>query len=161
MHVFYVLFEGVTWEIASKLATGTKKYKSTIHRRVQKWIKNGIFEISYNEIVKMYIKENDISELFIDSTDIGNKNMTTKNTYKSFKLKKQALRLTLIGDSNRAPIDYAIDKAHKPDCELGYHFLKNSKLDNKKIITIYGDKGYQMNEQKRKMKRKIKRKRKW
>ena len=75
MHVFYVLFEGVTWEIASKLTT--KKYKSTIHRRVQKWIKKGIFEISYNEIVKTYIKENDINELFIDSTDIGNKNMTT------------------------------------------------------------------------------------
>ena len=52
MHVFYVLFEGVTWEIASKLTTGTKKYKSTIHRRVQKWIKKGIFEISY----KIYLK---------------------------------------------------------------------------------------------------------
>lgn len=30
--IFYVLFEGVSWEIASKLATGKISYKSTIHR---------------------------------------------------------------------------------------------------------------------------------
>ena len=54
--------------------------------------------------------------------------MTTKNTYKSFKFKKQALMLVSTGDSNRVPIDYAIDKAYNPDCELIYYFLKNTKL---------------------------------
>ena len=29
----------------------------------------GIFEISYNEKVKIYIKESNISELFIDTMD--------------------------------------------------------------------------------------------
>lgn len=61
-----------------------------------------------------------INGLYIDSTDIGNKNMTIKNTYKSFKLNKQAIRVIILGDDKRAPIDFSIDKAYKPDCELGY-----------------------------------------
>lgn len=140
----YVLFEGVTWNIASKLVTGVYKYRSTLNRMFNKWIVRGIIHDTYNETVKMYIKSHDIDEVHIDSTDIQNKNISKDYTFKSFKLKKQAIRMTIIGDTNRAPLAYAIDSARKPDSVLGYKLLINTDLKFKHNTKIYGDKGYQM-----------------
>lgn len=148
--IFYVLIEGVTWIIASKLATNEIKYKSSIHRKFLNWIKAGIIKESYDKILSSYIASNPINELYIDSTDIQNKNMTKNKTYKSFKLNKQAIRLTIVGDSNTIPIDYTIRKAHMPDNVLGYEQLINLKAKLKKKTFVYGDKGYQMTAEKRK-----------
>lgn len=79
--------------------------------------------------------------------------MSTNYTYKSFKLKKQALRLTIIGDDNKIPLDYAINSAHLSDAILGYNkpdgLLINTNINaNNNKIHIFGDKGYQFNENK-------------
>lgn len=140
----YVLIEGVTWSIASKLATGSHAYRSTLNRKFNVWVDTGIINDTYNETVNMYLNEHNIDEVHIDSTDIQNKNMPIKHTYKSFKLKKQAIRLTVIGDANRVPLEYSIDAAHKPDNVLGYKLLINTDLKFKKNTKLYGDKGYQM-----------------
>jgi hypothetical protein len=150
MLFFYVLVEGCTWNIASKLATNSYAHKSTIYRRYIKWLDGGIFKQTYDEILNKYLTDRTIDEVHIDSTDIQNKNMSTKHTYKSFKLGKQALRLTVLGDNLRAPIDYRIDKALKPDSVLGYNILINTRLRFKTNTFVFGDKGYQMKDVKRK-----------
>ena len=149
MQFFYVLIEGTTWNVASKIATNCYKNKSTIYRRYIKWLNAGIFKYTYDEILNEYLNDRNIDEIHIDSTDIQNKNMLKKYTYISFKLSKEALRLTIIGDNNRAPIDYAINKAQQPDNVLGYDCLLNTNLEFKKKTFIYGDKGYQMTDIKR------------
>ena len=88
----YVLFEGVTWSVASKLATGVYKYRSTLNRKFNEWVNRGIINDTYNETVNMYLNEHNVDEVHIDSTDIQNKNIPSEYTYKSFKLKKQAIR---------------------------------------------------------------------
>lgn len=148
MLFFYVLVEGHTWNVASKTATGSYKYKSTIYRRYIKWLNAGIIDDTYNEILDKYLKSKDINEVHIDSTDIQNKNMPKDHTYKSFKLSKQACRLTIMGDNNRAPIDYVINKAHQPDNVLGYNFLINTNVKFKTKTFIFGDKGYHMTKEK-------------
>jgi hypothetical protein len=145
--IFYVLLEGVTWEIASKLATNTTSFRSTIHRTYQKWIQRNIFNETYDDLIRLYREITyDDSIYYIDSTDIQNKRMSKNETYKSFKLKKQALRLTLICDCNKIPIDHVVDPAHQTDNVLGYEFLKKTTLNKK--ITICGDKGYIMKQYK-------------
>ena len=142
----YVLFEGVTWSVASKLATGVYKYRSTLNRKFNEWVNRGIINDTYNETVNMYLNEHNVDEVHIDSTDIQNKNIPSEYTYKSFKLKKQAIRLTVIGDLNRVPIEYSIDSAKNPDSVLGYNLLMKTNLKFKKNTKIYADKGYQMKE---------------
>lgn len=148
MPFFYVLIEGVTWKIASKLVTNKHNYSSTLNRRFNKWINVGIFKNTYDDILDEYLKNNDINEVHIDSTDIMNKNLSKKYTYKSFKLSKQAIRLSIIGDNNKAPLDYAINKAEQPDNVLGYDFIMNTNLHFNHKTKIYGDKGYKMNKYK-------------
>ena len=142
--IFYVLLEGVSWEIASKLATNTTSYRSTIHRIYQKWIDRNIFDDTYNDFIQLY-KDTTLDDnvYFIDSTDIQNKRMSKINTYKSFKLKKQAIRLTVICDANKIPISHSVKPAKKTDNILGYELLRDTFLN--KRITMCGDKGYSMN----------------
>ena len=75
MLFFYVLVEGCTWNIASKLATNSYAHKSTIYRRYIKWLDGGIFKQTYDEILNKYLTDRTIDEVHIDSTDIQNKNM--------------------------------------------------------------------------------------
>ena len=98
--IFYVLLEGVTWEFASKLATNSTNFfqKKSLDKRqriyiipfnrtYQKWIDRSIFDNTCNDPVQLYKSTTiDESVYYIDSTDIQNKWMSRKKTYKSFKL---------------------------------------------------------------------------
>lgn len=130
------------------MATGTTKFKSTIHRKYLNWIDRNIISDTYDEILSSYLDKNQIDEVHIDSTDIQNKNMSSNETYKSFKLSKQALRVTIIGDNNRAPLDYAVHPAKQPDNVLGYDMLINTNLKFDKKTNLYADKGYYMTNEK-------------
>jgi hypothetical protein len=147
--IFYVLIEGVSWEIASKLATKTTKYRSTIHRRYMNWVKRGIIAETYDEITTNYLETHQIDEVHIDSTDIQNKNMICSETHKSFKLSKQALRVTIIGDNDGAPLDYVTHPAKQPDNVLGYDMLIHTNLKFNKQTKLYADKGYYMTDAKK------------
>jgi len=149
MPFFYVLIEGVTWSIASQIVTGEYKYRSTLNRRFNHWVTNGVILDTYEELLDKYLNTHNIDELHIDSTDIQNKNMPKEHTYKSFKLSKQSMRLTVIGDNNKAVLDYSIDKAKQPDSVLGYNLLIKNNINMKNKIRVYGDKGYHMTDKKR------------
>lgn len=51
--------------------------------------------------------------------------MLKKHTAKSFKLCKQALRLTIIIDENGIPVEHDISPAKDNDITLGKKYLQN------------------------------------
>lgn len=140
--ILFVLIEGVSWTIASKLATNNYSYDKTINRRFNEWVKSGLFTESYKDLTNKYVNLNKIKELYIDSTDSINKNMPKKHTGKSYKLKKQALRTSIITDEHKIPLCYSVDEANLNDIVLGEKIL--NKLDNRiaKNKNVYADKGY-------------------
>ena len=147
MLFFYVLINGVTWEIASKLIKNTAQYKSTLNRRFNMWVKDGIFSDVYNNILDNYKKNANIYELYIDSTDIMNVNCASKFTYKSNKLHKQAFRLSIIADNNKIPINRSLNKAYNHDSSLGLDLMITTNINKSEKIYVAGDKGYIMDDQ--------------
>jgi hypothetical protein len=144
--ILFVLFEGVSWSIASKLATNNYSYNKTINRRFNEWVNAGIFTKSYDDLIKKYVETNKINNLYIDSTDSINKNMPKKYTGRSYKLKKEALRTSIIIDDKKIPLCYSVDKANLNDITLGEKIL--NKLDNQiaKNKNVYADKGYNLSD---------------
>jgi hypothetical protein len=147
MHFFYVLINGVTWKIASKLSTGNFQYEKTLNRIFNKLSNESIFKNIRDELTSKYINNNVIKNLKIDSTDIINGNCNKKETDRSWKLHKQAIKATFITDSNNIPLSYSLDNPKKHDSKVGYDLILNSKLtkDNSERIYISGDKGYTLN----------------
>jgi hypothetical protein len=126
---------------------GSYKYKSTLNRRFNKLVKDGIIADTYSEIIKKYITENEINELIIDSMDTMNGNCNKLYTDISHKLHKQAVRTTIIGTKNRIPLMYQTDPARKHDSNLGFSLASRLKINDGKIHYLVGDKGYQMNKE--------------
>ena len=62
---FYVLKYGITWKLASKLVFGNYSYRSTLNRRFNQLVSDGIITSTYNEM----INNNEIGDLIIDSID--------------------------------------------------------------------------------------------
>jgi hypothetical protein len=48
--------------------------------------------------------------------------MSRKKTYKSFKLKKQSLRLAILYNNHKIPVKYSVNPAHKTDNDLGTNY---------------------------------------
>lgn len=124
-------------------------YEKTLNRRFNQLIKNNVICNAYNEIQNNYIKNNTIDEVYIVSTDIQNINCNKNDTYKSFKLHKQAMRLSIIADKNRIPLTYSIHPAYNNDSYLGFELAKTLKLNDNKEHYLVGDKGYYMNKLKK------------
>ncbi len=150
MLFFYVLIYGTNWDMASKFISNSYRYRSTLNRFFNYWIKVGIISNSYEKLLNKYISSNDISELVIDSTDIMNGNCSKKETHKSIKLSKQAIRLTVLADKNKIPINYRIDSAKSNDSKLGCKLILESTFKTNNIL-IAGDKGYIINNDNKKL----------
>lgn len=147
--IFYVLKRGVTWTTASELICGNSSKRSTLNRRFNELVEDGIITNVYNDVIKQYMNENEISDLIIDSTDIINGNCTKDELAVSFKLHKQSCRLSIISTIDKIPIAYRTDPARQPDSDLGYKLAKDVLINDKKIHNLSGDKGYQMTKYKR------------
>lgn len=76
-----------------------------------------------------------------------NYNCSKKYTYRSFKLHKQAIRLSIICDDNRIPLIHQIDKAQKYDSTLGFELASKLIVSDKKLHYLVGDKGYIMDDE--------------
>ena len=76
-----------------------------------------------------------------------NYNCPKKYTSRSFKLHKQAIRLSIICDDNRIPLIHQIDKAKKNDSTLGFELANKLTISDKKLHYLAGDKGYIMNDE--------------
>jgi hypothetical protein len=146
MQFFYVLKKGTSWKTASSVIMKNESYNKTLNRRFNQLVKNNIFNNTYNEIQNNYIKNNTIDEVYIDSTDIQNNNCNKSDTYKSFKLNKQAMRLSIIADKYKTPLTYSINPAYNNDSHLGFELAKTLNLNDNKEHYLVGDKGYYMND---------------
>ena len=142
MQFFYVLVNGVTFKIASKLVKQSYKYHKTINRRYNKWVKDKIFSNIHDLILNQYKSMFKPEHLTIDSTDIVNGNCPKKIISRSFKLHKQALRLTVITDEHNVPLNRSIDKPIDHDSQLGINLLVKTNVGNEKQIYVPADKGY-------------------
>lgn len=109
-----------------------------------------IIEKIYNNIVDKYIKTHHIEEVIIDSTDIINANCNKQYLHRSYKLSKQAARLSIICDKNKIPLIYHLDAACHPDQILGFELAKDLKIPDNKKHFLVGDKGYIMGSNKTK-----------
>lgn len=147
MQFFYVLINGVSWKLASKLISNTEQYEKTLNRIYNNLIKTNVFHNLRELITIHYINNYEIKDLKIDSTDIINGNCNKKDLDRSWKLHKQATKATFIIDSKKIPLNYSLEKPTKNDSKAGYELLLNSKLSKNKIKRIYlaGDKGYILN----------------
>jgi hypothetical protein len=150
MHFFYVLVNGVTWAIASRLIKNTEIYEKTLNRIFNKFKNNHTFSNLREQFTSEYINKTEIQKLKIDSTDIINANCNKKDLNRSWKLHKQATKASFIIDQHKVPLTYSLEKPTKNDCEVGYDLILNSKLSKNKTKRIYlaGDKGYIISQQK-------------
>lgn len=149
--IFYVAKYGVSWKLASKMTFGNSSYCSTLNRRYNQLIDDGIISETYTENIQNYINDNKIDDLFIDSMDIINGNCSKKYTGKSHKLHKQAVRTTIICTDKRIPLAYQTDQAISHDSKLGFNAANKFRINDGRIRNLAGDKGYQMTEDNKKI----------
>jgi len=123
MLFFYVLINGVTWKLASKLVSNSDKYEKTLNRYFNKLVKTNIFNNLRVLLTNQYINNNNITQLKIDSTDIMNGNCNKKYLGKSLKLKKQAIKATFIVDDNKVPLAYSFANPTISDSKVGMLIL--------------------------------------
>ncbi len=75
-----------------------------------------------------------------------NANCNKSHTYKSFKLNKQSVRVTIICDKNKIPLTYSTNAARNHDSTLGFELANTLTIEDKNIHYLVGDKGYYMND---------------
>lgn len=123
-------------------------HHSTILKRIQRWGKAGIPKIIHARLLEKYSKEYlqnlDFLNLFIDSSNIRNKNGVDLVSYSSKDKGKKNSKISLVVDENRFPIEIQLDTAKVHDGKIAESLI--DKLDNNEnlINKIYliGDKGY-------------------
>lgn len=143
MQFFYVLFNGITWRLASMLIKRSYQYEKTLNRTFNLWSKDNIFLHLRDDILCKYKSLYEINNLKIDSTDIINGNCNKQYLSKSLKLKKQAIKATIIIDSNNIPLTYSLTKPTIHDSNEGYNLIMKTNLnESNKNIYLAGDKGY-------------------
>ena len=75
-----------------------------------------------------------------------NANCNKSHTYKSFKLNKQSVRVTIICDKNKIPLTYSTNAARNHDSTLGFELANTLTIEDKNTHYLVGDKGYYMND---------------
>lgn len=142
---------------------------SSIHKKFKLWTNKGFFNNLFNEFIMSYkrklrnkitkhSRKSSILTLFIDSTNIRNKNgkqFIGRNYQDKF---KNGNKITVICDENKIPLIININKANIHDAKiLSTNESINKSLDkiNKDIklnkIILVGDKGYILNKTKKKL----------
>lgn len=132
------------------LIKNTYQYEKTLNRRFNVWSKDDLFSNIREDLTCTYNTKYEIKDLKIDSTDVINGNCNKKELSRSIKLKKQAIKVSIIVDSNNIPLNYSLAKPTVNDSKEGYNLLLNSNLNNtNKKIYLAGDKGYQLGKDKK------------
>ena len=121
-----VLKTGKSWNQIKKPIKG-----NTVYKKFKKWVKMNIFHKIYIDVINKYIKDTDIRNIFIDSSDIANVNGYLNFGY-SYKIKnKKSIRLTNIIDEAYCPLFYRIDKSSKHDCKIMNEIIENKQIELK------------------------------
>lgn len=121
---------------------------SSVFKKFSYWSSKGVFKLIYLKLKKVYSELQfpnlNSLDLFIDSSNIRNKNGQDLLSY-NFKDKgKKGNKLSLIIDDYRFPLEATIDSSQPHDCSIMEGLI--DKLDSRKYlpdkIYLIGDKGY-------------------
>ena len=137
-YIFDILITGLSWNKYSKI----KKFNlDAIRKRFNKWIKLNIFINAYNGLLKIYKKKYDLTNLYIDSTVIGNLNGSLTCGY-NIKIKnKRSIKISAIVDDNKIPHMLLVTPSNPHDAKIMEELVEQNNFDNK-LINLIGDKGY-------------------
>ena len=151
-YIMYVLETGITWN--NLIDTPCKP--NTIRKQYGIWVGQGIFDDIHKELLTAYDMETTnqsspllISEnnLFIDSTDIQNRNGTEKITGFGIKFKnKRAMKIHSLCDENKVSYSFVLTPANCSDSTVTENVIDSSIVplhhSNHNKLRISGDKGY-------------------
>jgi len=144
-----------------------RNHYSTVYKKFQNWLNKGIFDNLYEELIKKYKnkfykhqKKSNILILFIDSTNIRNKNgkeLIGSNYQDKY---KNGTKITTICDQNKFPLTMDVIEANIHDSKRIHKSLDLLETGIGKTYEIFlvGDKGYIVNDTAKKvlLKRKVK-----
>jgi transposase len=136
-----VLFEGRSYRDA---CTNFSKHSFTsIFKRIKNWELNNVFNDLFKNITNKYKKNKIFSELYVDSTDIQNICGLKDNVDYSYKFKsKRALKITVICDEHKIPVNYDLSKSSKKDCVILKNMINDDNIKFKNKVYMSADKGY-------------------
>jgi transposase len=155
--IIFILKSGCSFRDANN--TFIDHHYSTIYKKYIYWTEYGIFNNLYmkliNEYKNKFLKHKHksyILDLFIDSTNIRNKNgkdCLGRNYQDKY---KNGNKITIISTKDKFPLAAKIDKANKHDSKILTDGIIRNMKNNLELnkITIVGDKGYIINDDKKK-----------
>ena len=151
--MFYVLKEGIGWNYLN----GYKIKGDSIRKVYNKWVKLGVFHLSYKMLLDIYSEfKLDFNDLYIDSSHIKNYmgcETVGCNHYDRF---RKATKVSIIVDDIGIPIGITLDKSSVHDIKLTVPTLEEISIPIDTTQYIIADKGYVSTELKNKLANKYK-----
>jgi hypothetical protein len=159
--IMYVLVTGITWENlnVTPLNECLKCSPLSIKQQFYRWNNVNVFTNVNNKLLNIYANNIAIKKLFIDSTDIQNKNGSLKDVGYGKKYKnKLAIRLHSICDENKITFSHILTPANVSDTTQTQNVINNIDIPLKNTyrapLYVCGDKGYICEKNKQELKRK-------
>jgi len=137
-NIFIILKTGLSWINLSEIINYNLE---AVRKRLNKWIKLGVFKSAHNILFKIYKNKYNLSNFYIDSTVIGNFNGSLNFGYNKKIQNKKSIKINAIVDDNKMPHLITVTSSSPHDAKIIEDML-NDKLNNYKQINIIGDKGY-------------------
>lgn len=113
--LFFILRLNCPYRLIPKELGTPPHHYSTIFKRISKWNLHGIPKMILDILIKNYTEEFfpnlKFLNLFIDSTNIRNKNGHDKVSYNYKDKGKNNSKITLVIDKNRFPLDVQLDES--------------------------------------------------
>lgn len=165
--IIFILRSGCSFRDSN--FTSIKNHYSSIHKKFLLWSKKGLFIDLFNEVVKEFhnkflrkAHKSTILNLFIDATNIRNKN-GRETLGRNIKDKsKKGNKISTICTENKFTLGISIDEANRHDSKWIEKTLNNIPLINPKSeikekilelnkVNLIGDKGYIIKENRKKV----------
>jgi len=98
---------------------------TTLNKKHREYVKKGIYDEIFKELVEKYIEGLDeMRVLHTDTTFVPNKRCKIKGKNKFYK-SKNGLKISTLLDDNRVPICTVIKEGNKADCDIFGEFGEN------------------------------------
>ncbi len=161
--IVFVLISGIPWENLEdvpELSENVLCKPMSIKQQFYRWNNVGIFDDLHDKAHSFYVENGGlITETYIDSTDVQNRNGLRKDTGYNSKFKnKRAIRLHSLCDNNKVSHSFVLTPANIKDDQMTEKVVNNIKVPLSQTyrnpLYIGADKGYIFAEVKRKLKMK-------
>lgn len=129
--IVYVMKTGISYR---NLRSAIKW--QTIYKVYRKLISNKVFNLTYNQMLKKYVKRGGLNRklryISTDTTFIMNKNGSEKIGLNKYYYKKKGNKISLVVDSNKKIIEMKIFKGGKNDTKILEKHLESDMIIDRK-----------------------------